>query len=355
MKKRRLNYIDMAKGLGIIMVTYGHITDVGNPIDVWMSTFKITIFFIISGYMVNLLNSYKNISFVDYVKKIFGSIMVPYFSFSILGTAFRFLLFLAKDQDNYKDFLADYVYSTLTLRGATTLWFLPCLFLGLTLLYVVLKKKNKYVIGLTLIWPLIAAYGASLLLGYMEQNLSKFYFILLSYPLLTVAKAIVAVWFLLIGYFSYSILSKLQGKYYRFGLGVLLSLITIYLSRFTSGIDFNNMALGNIPFLFYMLGITGSIGAILVFEFLEHYFKLELFTYFGKNSLILMATQRIFCVINVAYAGWDKVAHMEPTLNFRYYFDCLAILIIVLLMEYTIIEFINSRAPRIMGRRPTGL
>ncbi|MDO5522183.1 MAG: acyltransferase family protein [bacterium] len=351
MKKKRLNYIDMAKGLGILMVTYGHITDIGNPIDTWMSTFKIAIFFIVSGYMVNLLNSYKTISFTGYVKKIFSSIMVPYFAFSVFGTAFRFLLLLATGGTNYRSFAMKYVYATITFRGATTLWFLPCLFLGLILLYLILKKTNKIVIGLTLVWPIVVGYGASQLLSHLKETLSESYFILVSYPILTISKAIVAVWFLLVGYLMYFVLSKLQAKYYRFGLGVLLSGLTIYLSRFSGGIDFNNMALGIHPTLFYVCGITGSFGAILVFEFLENYFKLELFTYYGKNSLIFMATQRIFCIINVAYAGWYKTAHMHSKLNTRYYFDCLAVLVIVLLMEYAIIEFINNKTPWMVGRR----
>ena len=32
-RKRRIKYIDLCKGLGILMVTWGHITKLGNPVD----------------------------------------------------------------------------------------------------------------------------------------------------------------------------------------------------------------------------------------------------------------------------------------------------------------------------------
>lgn len=34
-KKRRIKYIDLCKGLGILMVTWGHITKLDNPVDTW--------------------------------------------------------------------------------------------------------------------------------------------------------------------------------------------------------------------------------------------------------------------------------------------------------------------------------
>lgn len=34
-RKRRIKYIDLCKGLGILMVTWGHITKLDNPVDTW--------------------------------------------------------------------------------------------------------------------------------------------------------------------------------------------------------------------------------------------------------------------------------------------------------------------------------
>ena len=37
-KKRRIKYIDLCKGLGILMVTWGHITKLDNPVDTLSDT-----------------------------------------------------------------------------------------------------------------------------------------------------------------------------------------------------------------------------------------------------------------------------------------------------------------------------
>ena len=43
-RKRRIKYIDLCKGLGILMVTWGHITKLDNPVDTWAASFKMAIF-----------------------------------------------------------------------------------------------------------------------------------------------------------------------------------------------------------------------------------------------------------------------------------------------------------------------
>ena len=43
-KKNRIKYIDLCKGLGILMVTLGHVTTLANPLDQWMSSMKLSIF-----------------------------------------------------------------------------------------------------------------------------------------------------------------------------------------------------------------------------------------------------------------------------------------------------------------------
>ena len=51
-KSNRLGYIDSAKAISIIMIMFGHITSYDNPVDNWMSSFKVTIFYVISGFLI---------------------------------------------------------------------------------------------------------------------------------------------------------------------------------------------------------------------------------------------------------------------------------------------------------------
>ena len=36
--KERIAYVDAAKGLSILMIALGHITKLGNPVDLWWSS-----------------------------------------------------------------------------------------------------------------------------------------------------------------------------------------------------------------------------------------------------------------------------------------------------------------------------
>ena len=40
----RKKYLDAAKGWGILMVVFGHITSLGNPIDIWFGAYKLAVF-----------------------------------------------------------------------------------------------------------------------------------------------------------------------------------------------------------------------------------------------------------------------------------------------------------------------
>ena len=52
--KKRIRFLDVAKGIGILMVTFGHITELDNPVDHYMSLYKITMFYVVSGYLLSL-------------------------------------------------------------------------------------------------------------------------------------------------------------------------------------------------------------------------------------------------------------------------------------------------------------
>ena len=123
-------------------------------------------------------------------------------------------------------------------------------------------------------------------------TLSNRYFMLVTYPFLAIAKGLVAVWFLQAGYLGYEAfrwaMAKLQGvkpeeipaslladqgsklSYLKFALGLGLSLFTIWFTKYNPHIDFNGMTIGEglSSYAFFLGGITGSYGALLVFEFL---------------------------------------------------------------------------------------
>ena len=80
----RKKYLDAAKGWGITMVVFGHITSVGNPIDIWFSAYKLVIFFIVSGYLMCMRQTFRKLTFMQYVKKQAAGLLIPYFGYSVI-------------------------------------------------------------------------------------------------------------------------------------------------------------------------------------------------------------------------------------------------------------------------------
>lgn len=350
MTKKRLTYIDMSKGLGILLITYGHITTLGNPIDSWMSLFKITIFYIISGYLLALSNKAESYTCMEYGKRLFYSIMKPYFLFSIIGFFYRFSILSLKADELDLSFAKDYIYSTVTLRGVSTFWFLPTLFFGNLIFFWILRQKKRWLLAFPLTLPIVIGSFSASLLSSLLESLSKEAFLLVSYPILVIAKSSVAIWFLAIGYLLFFLHGRIPKGITRLLLGIVGLLMTWFLSTRTSGIDFNNLKLGSSPALFYIGGVIGSFSCLLTFEFISNFSSLPPLVYFGKNSLLLMILQRIFYLIAISTSGWKSIAGIANTIGLRYYIDCFGILCILLLMAYPIIEFINDNVPFLMKK-----
>lgn len=79
MNKVRFDYIDIAKGLGILAVVWGHIMLVGWSHKI-IYAFHMPFFFFVSGM---LFKREKYTSFVDFLKKRSKRLLVPYFIYAI--------------------------------------------------------------------------------------------------------------------------------------------------------------------------------------------------------------------------------------------------------------------------------
>ena len=96
MKTNRLNWIDSAKGLLILLVVLGHMSDINGELKNWIFTFHMPAFFIISGYL------YKPHPLMKTIKS-FG---VPILFFSMVNLALIFGKMLLKGESVDYDFLS---------------------------------------------------------------------------------------------------------------------------------------------------------------------------------------------------------------------------------------------------------
>lgn len=126
---KRYDYLDIAKGIGILLVVWAHILIAGVSHRV-IYAFHMPLFFLISG-MLFRRDKYKD--FFDFLQKRAKRLLVPFAIYSvatwIIWAAFRFVRH--DDVASYWDPL----FQTVIARGSgafmvhnSALWFIPCLF-----------------------------------------------------------------------------------------------------------------------------------------------------------------------------------------------------------------------------------
>lgn len=80
--KERNKTIDNAKGIGIILVIAGHLFTKDSIPFMYIFSFHMPLFFIISGY---LMNGDKYSTLIECAKTSFVRYVKPYFAFCIIG------------------------------------------------------------------------------------------------------------------------------------------------------------------------------------------------------------------------------------------------------------------------------
>lgn len=189
MSKNRIEWIDMAKGWGMIFVILGHLHF--PYLSTWIYTFHIPLFFFLSGCVFHGYGC----GFKEYLIKKVKTIVVPYFCLGIFLPIFFSIqsYFIEKNYD-IQTYL-DYFKGFLLQKCWFTIWFIACLFVVEILFYWITKicKNNSLIIfivsvicsavamiyyklgGNTLVWNIDTAFAAMPFfgLGYIFFNSKK--------------------------------------------------------------------------------------------------------------------------------------------------------------------------------------
>jgi len=143
--KQRLAFIDRAKGIGILMVVFSHLssmTGFGNRLWSWYNPFMLTLFFMISGGMRRKRERGK--AFPAFVRHRAYALLLPYFVFDILALGIQTVLnYWRGGVPETAAKLQIGLVRIFTLRGLGPDWFLPVLFFAELLLDLCLRYGRK--------------------------------------------------------------------------------------------------------------------------------------------------------------------------------------------------------------------
>jgi polysaccharide biosynthesis protein PslL len=142
---KRIEYLDIARGIGILLVVLGH--NDFEAISVFVHqviySFHIPLFFFLSGYFINTSNS-----FFDFFKKRFNSLLKPYF-FTLFLIYFTSVSFEKMGFNMAITRIIKSLYGTGHYIDWVQLWFLPELFVvslyAFLFITLVSKLQNRWI------------------------------------------------------------------------------------------------------------------------------------------------------------------------------------------------------------------
>lgn len=84
---KRLNYIDAAKGIGILLVVLGHHIQGKPELIHWIYSFHMPLFFILTGYLEhrNQADHRQSADLRSYIRKKAAALLWPYYTFSAVN------------------------------------------------------------------------------------------------------------------------------------------------------------------------------------------------------------------------------------------------------------------------------
>ena len=165
MKKNRMTYLDMAKGIGILFMIVGHTISLGWQKDLIYS-FHMPLFFVCSGMTMVLSNNW--LEWREAAKKSAKRLLLPALVLFMVMTLWTYLVEGQFDAAYTKDFALNRLASLLLASGSDVLvfgkevaaigllWFLPALFFArllLDALHLLMPKKWESLVLLA--WALV--------------------------------------------------------------------------------------------------------------------------------------------------------------------------------------------------------
>ena len=130
----RLNYFDLYRGFGILLMVMGHI-GFGKQFDVYIHAFHMPLFFLVSGYFTV---PEKEREFLPFLKHIARTLLVPYLAFAVLLCQPLHYIYTREFDLQYMLLsLVTSNHNRIDVAGAY--WFLLCLFSCKVLFWCVLR------------------------------------------------------------------------------------------------------------------------------------------------------------------------------------------------------------------------
>lgn len=348
MIKKRDILLDVMKGVGILLVVFGH-THKGVIGDA-MGLFRMPLFLMLSGAALVYAGRFS-------LKKKFRGLIVPYLTFSILS--FVYWAFVEArfrpihDEPMFAGWLGTLdikvqqfvnIFAAMGVGNAfnynVVLWFLPCLFVA-SLIYEGAQRMGGGSDARKWMWKVVVSVVCIAVYAIIDP-----YAVRLPW---CGELALLSVPFLLIGEAGYPRLRSLMEKSKVLtilnggGSLVLFLLLYVWLEPKT------NMNGHQLPalWLFYLMAVLGSVVVMAVCRLIE-YNERGWMQYCGKNSLIIMCVHEP--IKRILIQVMSMATGVETTAIRQSIWVSVLIVVVIALICLPIIHIVNRYIPFLIGK-----
>lgn len=278
MINKRMSWVDIAKGIGIMLVVLGHM-NVPGFVGKYIYSFHMPLFFFLSGYVYSS-NKYTNFS--SLLKNKARFLLIPYVYFSLITVFIYFLL------DYNLVMLKNVLYGVLIgTGGSTALWFLVCLFITELLYYSIIKLckyKIQYIV-IVLVMSSIIGYLISIDRMILLWKINVSFTSLVLFGVGNVFNKI-------------EVLNIKNHKNKARLLALFICFVLSVFFCFSNGkkVDMNNNVFGNY-FYFYLAAFSGILVILIISQIIN---KQKLLEYLGQNTLTILFASGIIPKISLS-------------------------------------------------------
>lgn len=330
---KRERYIDEAKGLGILSITFLHYVKLDVlPVSfiAFLGMFAVPIFYVVAGWIMAMKDPGRTTK--ELCRLRLRSLGLPYLYWTAIILVFDCILWAFGYYDSY--YIGKEIYKTVVLRGIGTLWFLPALFFGEIAWNLLRRKKGAWWLSALIIFIAYHHFYGAFFSG-KETSMWK----IIQAPFYTVNSALTAIQDVAIGFLAYKGYRKIRlSVRAELIVGVLLCCLGFY---FTSNLD---DILGPLYGYLWPLitPVVCSVGFILLFKALQNSRLLNYFDFWGRNSLSLMVTNySIIQVLLIIFV--TRTLRLEPE-----GWIAIGMFAVAMPVQYLIALLLNRRFPSLL-------
>ncbi|MBQ8188385.1 MAG: acyltransferase [Lachnospiraceae bacterium] len=348
MEKKRLQYIDLARGFAILAIVYSHFT---NQVSVvkpdlatcfgicFLSQFHISLFFIVRG---QILAYQENFYKKNYILKRCKALLIPYFVFSILNILYLIIDMRWEDPTKTIIEVQRNLIHAFTLYGISVLWFLPAMLFGEIWFLFILKRISKKIVPYFMIFFMTVICMVAPFLSVKEADciwMRSIQILILNYILVVLLRSFVALFYIWIGFYSAGFFKKIYGDKTKIkDYAILFTGVGSVLFLFSSTVEVHYLDMGK-GWISILCGLCLSFGILFLFMLLEEK-DVGWLHYPGICSLWIMCTHKDFGIPGWCVFFAEIAASLSPRgKKYVFWFTAVAVLFVI---EYAICMIIQK-------------